>query len=302
MKYKLVIRFKPKIYFLSVFILFIPLFAMAQSGTDTLNYFFEGHTYQWHTAGDKVDERLEKMDFSKYDGIWLGGDVCSESLLEYSTLEYINSIFGLKHPNTHWAFGNHDAQHGNWIWVEELTGRKTYYTSHYKGISYMVLNTCLTPYDCEQLNDQYRIITNLCDTIQKSSHLIFIMHHGIWNDVPGLPSPYKYAQSNLKYYLFNSNDSESTFLKDIYPRLIEVKKRGVEVILIMGDMGSQKINTISEDGIHFLGTGLNRSKYQDPVERENSDRDWFIEFKHVPKEGWLNWQFHDLDSTIRADY
>jgi hypothetical protein len=36
------------------------------------------------------------------------------------------------------------------------------------------------------------------------------------------------------------------------------------------------------------------------VERENSDRDWFIEFKHVPENGWLDWKFHDLDSTMQV--
>lgn len=287
---------------LLIFVVCLPFSVHAQSEPDTLKYFFEGHTYQWHTAGDKVDERLEKMDFSDYDGIWLGGDVCSEALLEYTTLEYIDSLFDLKHPNTHWAFGNHDARNGNWIWHEELTGHKTYYKSHYKGISYMVLNTCLTPYDCEQLDDQYRIITELCDTIQKSSHLIFLMHHCLWENVPEMPSPYTYAQSNLRYFSFNCENNGATFLNDIYPRLIEVEKRGVNVILIMGDMGSQRIDITNQDGITFLGTGLNRSKYKDPVERENSDRDWFIEFKHVPEKRWLDWQFHDLDSTIQADY
>lgn len=265
---------------------------------DTLKYFFEGHTYQWHTAGDKVDERLEKMDLSGYDGIWLGGDVCSEATLEYSTLEYIDGLFDLKHPNTHWTFGNHDARNGNWNWFEEISGKKTYYTSHYKGISYMVLNTCLTPYHCEMLDEQYRIIVDLCDTIQHSSHLIFLMHHCLWENVPGLPIPYKYAQSNLTRFSFTCSNADATFLNDIYPRLLEVEKRGVEVIMIMGDMGGQRIDMESDDGIRFLGTGLNRSKYTDPVERENADRDWFIEFKHVPEKGWLDWQFHDIDSTL----
>ncbi|MCF6331694.1 MAG: hypothetical protein L3J11_00305 [Draconibacterium sp.] len=278
------------------FLLYLVLNVSGQ--TDTLKYLFVGHTYQWHTAGDKLDERLEKMDLSGYDGIWLGGDVCSEALLEYTTLEYIDKLFDLKHPNTHWAFGNHDARNGNWNWVEELSGKKSYYTSTYKGISYMVLNTNLTPYDCEQLNDQYRIIVNLCDTIEKSTHLIFIMHHGIWENVPGLPSPYNYAQSNLKRFSFTCDDADATFIKEIYPRLVKVKERGIEVILILGDMGSQKIDAVSDDGIHFLGTGLNRSKFQDPIERENSPHDWILEFKHVPENGWLNWQFHDLDSML----
>jgi len=281
-----------------VVLIFLSINVFGQA--DTLKYFFEGHTYQWHTAGDRVDERLEKLDFSEYDGIWLGGDVCSESLLEYSTLEYIDNLFDLKHPNTHWAFGNHDSRNGNWIWFEELSGKKTYYTSHYKGITYMVLNSTLTPYHCEQLNDQYRIIVNLCDTISESSHLIFLVHHCLWENVPGLPVPYKYAQSNLRYFSFTCDNPNATFLNDIYPRLIEVKNRGVEVILIMGDMGSQRINILNPDGIHFVGTGLNRSKYQDPEVRENSDRDWFIEFKHVPETRWLDWKFHDLDSTMQV--
>jgi hypothetical protein len=281
-----------------VFLILSSINGFGQS--DTVKYFFEGHTYQWHTAGDKVDDRLEKFDFSEYDGIWLGGDVCSEALLEYSTLEYIDNLFDLKHPNTHWAFGNHDSRNGNWIWFEELSGKKTYYTSHYKGITYMVLNSTLTPYHCEQLNDQYRTIVNLCDTIQESSHLIFLVHHCLWENVPGLPVPYKYAQSNLRYFSFTCDDLNATFLNDIYPRLIEVKNRGVEVILIMGDMGSQRINILNPDGIHFVGTGLNRSKYQDPEVRENSDRDWFIEFKHVPETRWLDWKFHDLDSTMQV--
>lgn len=269
----------------------------AQSN-DTLKYFFEGHTYQWNTPGNEVDRRLQSFDFSGYDGIWLGGDVCSEATLEYTTIEHIDGIFNLIHPNTHWTLGNHDARNGNWNWIEEKTHRKTYYTSYYEGISYMVLNTCLTPYNCEMLDEQYRIITELCDTVKHSSHLIFIMHHCLWENVPGLPKPYTYAQSNLRYFSFTCANSNATFLNDIYQRLIEVEKRGVEVILIMGDMGSKKIDIISEDGIQFLGTGLNRSKYEDPEVRENMPRDYFLEFKHVPQTGWLQWQFHDLDSLL----
>ncbi len=294
----LTILYKCRIHTKCVFIIIVCFGINVSGQSDTLKYFFEGHTYQWHTAGNKVDERLERMDLSGYDGIWLGGDVCSEATLEYTTIEYIDQLFNLKHPNTHWTFGNHDARNGNWNWVEDISGKKTYYTSFYKGITYMLLNTCLTPYDCEKLDDQYRVIVDLCDTIQNSSHLIFIMHHCLWENVPGLPKPYQYAQSNLRYFSFTCKDHKATFFNDIYPRLIEVEKRGVEVICIMGDMGSKRIDMVSDDGIQFLGTGLNRSKYTDPIERKNSDSDWFIEFKHVPASKWLGWKFHDLDSTL----
>jgi hypothetical protein len=262
---------------------------------DTLKYIFLGHTYQYYTAGDKVDNRFKNIQLSEYDGVWHGGDLCSESLMNFTTLEYIDSVFNLKHPNTHWALGNHDSRNPNWIWLEELTGKKTYYASNYKGITVIVLNTGITPYDCEQLNDQYNMIVNVCDTIQKSSHLVILVHHGIWDDVPGLPSPYAYAQSNLIHYNFNCYSVESTFAKEIYPRLVEVKNRGVEVISIMGDMGAKKIEYVSDDGLIFLGTGLYKSKYENPIERANSPTDWVLIFKHTPANGWMKWEFVDFD-------
>ncbi len=279
---------------LFIFLSFLGLVKISAQD-DTLKYIFLGHTYQYYTPGYKVDARILNIDVQSYDGIWLGGDVCSESLLYYDVFAYIDSVFNLRHPNTHWAMGNHDARNGNWIWIEELTGRKTYYSSYYKGITYVVLNTNLTPYDCEQLDDQYRMIMNVCDTIQNSSHLIFLMHHGIWNGVPGLPSPYGYAQSNLIYYNFNCQSNESSFVNTIYPRLIEVKNRGVEVICILGDMGARKIDVLSDDGIRFLGTGLAKSYYKDPEERAKSRTDYAIIFKHVQKTKSLTWEFVDFD-------
>jgi len=277
---------------------FCLLLLYGYSQSDTIKYLFMGHTYQFYTPGNKMDERIEQMDLSGYEGIWLGGDVCSEATLEYETIEYVNSLVNLQHPNSHWALGNHDARNGNWQWIEEFNGHKTYYTSHYKGITYMVLNTNITPYDCEQLNDQYQIITTLCDTIKNSSHLIFLVHHGIWYDVPGLPSPFSYAQSNLRFYSFTCDDNNATYAKDIYPRLVEVQKRGVQVISILGDMGHKKVEFVSDDGLIYLGTGLNRSKYQNPEERANAPKDWILEFDHVPESRWLDWQFHDIDSIV----
>jgi len=100
--------------------------------------------------------------------------------------------------------------------IEELSGKKTYYASHYKGVTYMVLNSTLTPYHCEQLNDQYRIIVNLCDTIQESSHLIFLVHH--WKQIPYVFS-YIFTSLNLTametcYKLFHSEIIKSFDLKE----------------------------------------------------------------------------------------
>lgn len=269
---------------------------------DTLKYIFLGHTYQHYVPGYKSDLRIYNIDLPQYDGIWLGGDVCSESLLYYSVLEYIDSLYNLTHPNTHWAMGNHDARNGNWNWLEELIGKKTYNTNTYKGITYIVLNTNLTPYDCEQLDDQYQMIMNVCDTIEKSSHLIMLMHHGIWEGVPGLPPPTTYAQSNLRYYNFNCFTKESSFVNEVYPQLIKVKNRGVKVICILGDMGARKLDLLSDDGIRFLGCGLEKSYYKDLEDRKNARTDYALIFKHVPETEWLIWEFIDFDVLSEYEY
>ena len=90
-------------------------------------YIFIGHCYQPFTAGNQVDYRLVEFDFSTFDGVWLGGDVCSETTLEYSTVQSINTLFNLSNLDTHWSLGNHDARNGNLEWYEQLTGRRTYY-------------------------------------------------------------------------------------------------------------------------------------------------------------------------------
>lgn len=261
-----------------------------------------GHTYGYYDPAHLLDSRIDLIDFSEYDGIWLGGDISSEALMEYSTLEVIDKAFNLKDPTTHWALGNHDARNGNWIWLEELTGHKTYYTSSLNGITHIVLNTNLTPYHCEQLEEQYKVIVDVCDTISESTHLILLMHHGIWEGVPGLISPIGYAQSNLKYYNFNCSDVESSFVNEIYPRLLEVKNRGIEVICILGDVGAVKVDFTSDDGIHFLGAGLQKSYYKDPEERKNSRTDYAIIFKHVPETGWLDWEHVDFDKLSGYQY
>jgi len=175
-----------KLYFIILMALLSLQFQLSETlAQDTLaRYIFIGHCYQAQTAGDKVDYRIEQFDFSDFNGIWLGGDVCVEAMLDYSTVEYVDSIFNLGNIETHWSLGNHDARHGNWEWCEEFTNRKTYYAYCSNNVSRIIMNTNLVPTNCEMLNEQYDIITAVCDTISHSKDLVLIMHHGLWRDVP----------------------------------------------------------------------------------------------------------------------
>lgn len=264
----------------------------AQPDNETIKYIFVGHCYQLG-APNNVDSRIEQLDYSEYEGVWLGGDVCITSMLSYPTIQYLDSLFDLGNPETHWTLGNHDARLGNWEWYEELTNRKTYYTHSTYGITRIIMNTNLVPTNCEMMDDQFNMISNVCDTISESNYLILIMHHGIWRGVPSLPFPISIGHSDLVYWNSNCYDVNSTFVNSIYPKLLEVQSRGIEVICVYGDMGAQQksFQMDSDDGIHFLGCGLHANQPDDVV----------LIFNYNKESGHLEYDFHNLDSLYNAD-
>jgi len=277
--------------FISIGILLLLVIASANlQSQNQKDFLFVGHCYQSGSSGTKVDYRIEQLNLSDYEGVWLGGDVCSEAMLNYSTIEYIDGLFDLSNPETHWALGNHDARNGNWEWYEDLSGRKTYYAYNNYNITRIVLNTNLVPTNCEMMNDQFEIISSVCDTIEQSKYLILLMHHGLWQDVPGLLSPSFYAQSNLRFWNANCDSVNTNFVDVVYPKLVEVQQRGIEVICILGDMGAgvKKFQEDSDDGIHFLGCGLHHNEPEDMV----------LIFNYDTVTQQLNYNFHNLDSLL----
>lgn len=271
-------------------VLLLILITSMDEAQSQVSFLFAGHCYQGGTAGTKVDYRLEQLDLSPYEGVWLGGDVCSEAMLNYSTIQYIDSLFDIGNPETHWALGNHDARNGNWEWYEEFTGRKTYYAYNSHDITRIVLNTNLVPTNCQFINDQFEIISSVCDTIQQSKYLILLMHHCLWRDVPNLPPPGGYAHGDLRYWNANCDSVNANFADVIYPKLVEVKLRGIEVICILGDMGAskKKFQMDSEDGVHFLGCGLYKNHPDDLV----------LIFNYNTISQKLDYEFHNLDSLL----
>lgn len=250
-------------------------------------YIFLGHSAQ-SGSPNTIDYRAEKINFSKYTGVWHGGDICTTTLLFKENTNYLDSLFSLSNPETHWAMGNHDWRIGNIEWYEEITGRPTFYAYSSNGLTRIVLNTNLVPTNCDMLDKQYEMITNVCDTISESSDLILILHHGLWRGVPSLPAPITVGHSDLVYWNSNCYDVNSNFVNSIYPKLVDVKNRGINVYYLYGDMGAQrkKFHEISDDGIHFLGCGLHSNDPDDNV----------LVFTYDTELNELSFKFHNLDS------
>lgn len=220
-------------------------------------YVFLGHIYQ---KEDSVDSRIERLDYSIYDQIWLGGDLCSETTKEKGTIDYLNKLFKLYKETTHWAVGNHDVRNGNLEWITNATGRPFFYSSHFDGITLLVLNTSLYTnggYDTSAVNEQYELIQSVCDTIENSSHLVILTHHLIWGTIDNTSNAIEASNKDHSWYHLNFNP-EQTYSSGLHPLLNEVTQRGVKVVCIAGDFGQSQSKYINEspDGITYIGSGI----------------------------------------------
>ena len=252
------------------------------------HYLFVGHTYDGYT----YDHRLSQINIKNYDGIFLGGDILSEASLDRNFLANLDSLVDLSNPMTLWALGNHDSRNGNWDWISQYTKRKTY-SAHYEDNSvFIALNTNIVPYDCEEMEDQFSMIQNVCDSIETAQNLFIVMHHVIWAHVPGLKPAWQVGHVNPQYWMANCDSANAHFYNVVYPLLVEVKNRGIQVFCIAGDMGSgdkKKDNELSTDSIHFMGCGLYHYSPNDEMLIFDNDQ------------GEISYGFHNLDSLVIAN-
>ena len=286
---------KAKAPFLILLIIFLWITNLHSQDTKSeLSYLFFGHCYG---LNNKLDERIYQLDLSPYDGIWLGGDVSSEASLTPEISMHIDSVFDFSNPLNFWILGNHDTRNGNWRWLEAARHRETFFTNYYQGVTEIVLNTNLLPNNCYDLNKQYQMLQNVCDTIEDSYALILLHHHGIWYDIPGVPSANSFGHGVLPYWNANCESAESTFKNAIYPMLVNVKNRGIKVVCVMGDIGDggrHKIEAMSPDSIYFLGAGLR-------LHDNNNSNDSALIFQHNTIEKTLLWDFVRFEDLLNKN-
>ncbi len=267
-------------------------------------YIFIGHPYRFGGVDSLFDARCFALELPEnYDRIWLGGDVLAKSLMNKENVEAVDDVFNVSSPSNCWAMGNHDAWGFNWEWFYEICNKKTYDAHYEADITTIVVNTNITPIDCEKLDEQYRMIENVCDTITESLALIVIFHHGVWANVPGLASASTYSNVNKPYWNSNCfNPSERWFSNSVYPMLKSVKERGIQVFCLMGDMGAyhKTFYGISDDGIHFMGCGLWNSAYSNPEDIEAAGPDKVLIFEHNLDDRIIDFGFHDIDSLVNV--
>jgi len=211
-----------------------------------------------HTRTDsnpRIDSIVELMDFSKYKMLWLGGDLAEATSFDDTTMNHIDSIFNLGNNNTLWSLGNHD--YADLTRVQKYTHRNPYYAYHKNGITIVVLDTQDSLSNITGAQKQF--LYSVADTINNSSYLIILMHKLIWMYGDSIFEPQIPVISNggfgSCFYCINPNN----FWTEIYPKLLSIKQRGVNVICLGGDIGFyvKEFSYVNSQGIVFLASGIN---------------------------------------------
>jgi hypothetical protein len=275
------------------------------AGGDTLRYLFVGHGYNWQPGYNRIDPRVTGLDWSRFDKKIFGGDLNSEALKYERYVQFMDSAFDLRSLNTMYVLGNHDARNENFEYYHHYTGRRTYYAYTDHHAVFMVINTTLNAGNCEDLDAQYDMIKNVCDTITSAtSHLFIFQHHNLWIGVPGLPNnPHVYSNWQIPYWDANCSGDTATFAAAIYPMLKAVKDKGVEVVSVLGDCGvtNKGAYLYSSDSLVFLSSGINNSKWaNDSVALAAQPKDKVLVIEHIPAERHASYHFLDLDSLFEA--
>ncbi len=251
---------------------------------------FFGHIYQ-PGQEDRIDHRLENVNFQKFDAIFLGGDICVETTKNRHTLDYLDQLFDLRSDQTHWSVGNHDVRNGNRNWIEEATGKSSYYFQDLDGLRIIILNTTLD--ECQEMQEQHSMLTTALEPQQEISHVLIISHHAIWTeylDKHGIA-----AQANARHSIWRSFcpfSDASTFEASILPLMAQLTLEGKEVFWIAGDYG-QMVSGFqyrSEAGVWFLGNGI--------AENGRLRPDSILSFTWNTGEKDLSWKFDPVDKFV----
>ena len=271
-------------------------------------YIFLGHPYDWHQP-NRVDPRVERIDFSFYDEIWLGGDVCSRTAEERATMAYLDHLFDFKRVK--WALGNHDLNYGNPDNVMGQLPHPAFFTSWQDGFCLTVLNTNLFwPYpanppqrDCEQKQAQWQMIKNVADTITEASHWVILHHHALFTALKRNMDKDTIRDFNINPEPFYAScDSSSNITSQWYATFMEAQQKGVQVIFIGGDVGMRAKKTAYQtpEKIWLLGAGINNSvsKEYTPDYVTNFDPDEVLLLTYWPELRHMDWRFEQLNRLI----
>lgn len=234
-----------------------------------------------------VDSQIINISYEKYDMLWLGGDLSKFTSIDDQMMATYDDLFNFASPNTLWSIGNHD--YNDLSRISSFTQRPIFYTYSTNDICFLVFDT---QDDLSSISgEQLALFNQVVDTIEQSSHLVILHHKLIWMDGETtledmIPTTSNGEQGSC-FHCINPNN----FYTAIYPRLIEVKNKGIEVLCIGGDIGfyADEFEWTTPEDIHFLASGIYSGFPGNKA----------IVFEHSLIENTLEWKFELLSNIVK---
>jgi len=261
----------------------------AQIGECPTSSRFQYYLHLAHTrtaANPSMDQVAESIDYSFYDMLWLGGDMALSSSLDDVTMEHLDSILDLGNDQTLWALGNHD--YADLDRIQAYTHRPPYYAYYRDKITFLVLDT---QDSLSNITGQQReLFDRVTDTLQTTTHLVLLHHKLFWMYGNDDLQPYINTIPNGGFgdcfYCINPNN----FYSDLYPVLLEIEAKGIEVICVAGDIGfhANEFEYTTPEGVQFLASGINAGHVNNQA----------LVFKHDVINDSLYWEFTLLSDLL----
>jgi hypothetical protein len=269
---------------LFIFLVVIACSSFAQSDS-VLNLIFVPHPRSESKLPETVLPAIEKIDFSRYDMVLLGGDLTWSVSTSRTWMDYCDGLFNLGSPNTLWTMGNHDIN--NRPLIKEYTGREAYYSYYRDSITFVVLDTERASSGFTStyiINSQLTMLRNVCDTISDSRYLVVLHSRLIWM------IGNKDFSTRLDSVAESTKQLDTTnFYQDVFPLLQKVKAKGIKVLCLGGDKSKINIDYSPEDSITFL-TSTMAPEFADSV------NDVMI-FNYKKADNTMSWKFVRLDKV-----
>ena len=261
----------------------------AQIGECPSSAKFQYYLHLAHTrtaANPYMDQLVESIDYSYYDMLWLGGDMAVSSSLDDMTMNHLDSILDLGNENTLWALGNHD--YADLERVSAYTHRPAYYAYYKDKITFLVLDTQDSL--SNMVGEQLELFSSVTDTLETTTHLVLLHHKLIWMYGDSYLQTYINSIPNGGFgdcfYCINPNN----FYSDLYPKLLELEAKGIEVICIAGDIGfrTNEFSYTTPEGVQYLASGIDDGKSYNQA----------LVFKHDLFNDSLIWAFTLLSDLL----
>lgn len=248
------------------------------------NFIYVAHTRLDDNRG--IYSKIYDIDFSQYEMTLLGGDLAANSFSNPEIIAHLDSVFDVKSERTLWSIGNHDN-------TSEARFLKT--TLKPKFHSYKAHDVTFITLDSQDslssiVNDQKEFLMTALDSVTTSTVLIMTHKLIFMNGHPVMDASIETVCNGRRGDCFHCHNPNN-FQAEIAPRLKELQERGVQVIVVGGDLGYKQssFEYVDPSGIVYLGNGMWYPK------------DWnsALIFSKLPQKP-MTYSFVAIDSLIKS--